>query len=857
MQTAWGFQGSPGEVVGALDAEIQHVAKAIDPERLKFWGSPTFDPCPFLDEDNKQKFQRPLDFALPADAEEFRPPRVRVRVSSKDRVALLEKLDEGGRLALVPLRQVRKEFLNGMFAVPKDSERDRMVLDARPPNLLEDNSDPWLGSLGSLCQLNHFFLESNEEARLWCEDLREFYHAFTISEQRVQRNALQLHFRPTEVQHLSCFREAFWKEEKLVPCLATMAMGDCRAVGFGQTAHLGVLLQETSLSLDDFICLRQRPPRRKWLAGLMIDDFLLIEAVRLQEGDQCAREADGKINEVRAAYEKVKLPRHEGKAVSGAAEGAFWGAQLCGKTGILRPNLKRAIPLASLASRLLAVGRTTVSLLEVLAGSFVSVFQLRRRLMSCMDEIYAAQRGRERKQIISISLELHDEILCLLSLLPLSCIDMRLKPSASVIASDASTSLEAAVETKVGEEVVKELQKHTVQKGMWNKLLTPYKAFLREKGLTEELEELPEGEYDMHPAFEEVATACSFRPFGPIRSVKKKRHINVGEVRAALEAERRQGLRNPGSFYIHLQDSQVSLAAITKGRSSSRVINKLLKASVPWHVGNNNRSFGAYVRRKKNPADDPTRRVRVRRPVREPAAWFRDLQAGHFEAFDDMLLAHAADRASLSGLPEESELWKELAVDCQSCKARRSELRKARKTEKKANALEGEILLPQQDGGGHGAKIRISHRRGLSLLSAQLQLRLLSAKLQLRISISLLSAQLQLRRSISLLSAKLQLRISISLLSAKLQLRNSLLRLPLAAKRALSRAPIAVARQSYLRVKSLLAAIGAKSNVAMAAEKHRYLRVRSPPASRRELEAAGETAKKQMYLRVRSPPVEN
>jgi hypothetical protein len=44
--------------------------------------------------------------------------------------------------------------------------------------------------------------------------------------------------------------------------------------------------------------------------------------------------------------------------------------------------------------------------------------------MSCMDEIYAAQRGRERRQVVSISLELHDEILCLLSLLPLSCIDM-------------------------------------------------------------------------------------------------------------------------------------------------------------------------------------------------------------------------------------------------------------------------------------------------------------------------------------------------------------------------------------------------------------------------------------------------
>lgn len=82
--------------------------------------------------------------------------------------------------------------------------------------------------------------------------------------------------------------------------------------------------------------------------------------------------------------------------------------------------------------------------------------------MSCMDEIYAAQRGRERRQVVSISLELHDEILCLLSLLPLSCIDMRLKPSPFVIASDASSNFEAAVEAEIGVEAVKELQKHTV-----------------------------------------------------------------------------------------------------------------------------------------------------------------------------------------------------------------------------------------------------------------------------------------------------------------------------------------------------------------------------------------------------------
>ncbi len=50
-------------------------------------------------------------------------------------------------------------FCNGIFAVPKDGARDRMVLDARPPNMLEDATCPWINSLASVSQLEHVFLQ--------------------------------------------------------------------------------------------------------------------------------------------------------------------------------------------------------------------------------------------------------------------------------------------------------------------------------------------------------------------------------------------------------------------------------------------------------------------------------------------------------------------------------------------------------------------------------------------------------------------------------------------------------------------------------------------------------------------------
>eukprot|EP00438_Fugacium_kawagutii_P035211 Skav218672 [mRNA] locus=scaffold44:102316:106746:- [translate_table: standard] len=278
-----------------------------------------------------------------------------------------------------------------------------------------------------------------------------------------------------------------------------------------------------------------------------------------------------------------------------------------------------------------------------------------------------------------LSPELHDEIMAMVALTPLSCIDLRLRPSTTVIASDASSTSEAAVSTKLSAPAVAELQRHTLQKGMWNKLLTPFLAYLKERGLEEEIQELPEGEFDMH--FEEVVCSKQFRPFGPVQKIKKRRHINLGEIRAALKAERKQGLEEPGTYYLHLQDSQVSLAALCKGRSSSRSVNKLLRASIPWHVALNNKQMGAFVRSKKNPADDPTRNAKLRKPSRTEAMWLRELEEGKFEKFDEMLKEQAADLKAISGLPEEEELLRKPKTTFQSSKAHRSHERKRQKKE--------------------------------------------------------------------------------------------------------------------------------------------------------------------------------
>ena len=521
-----------------------------------------------------------------------------------------------------------------------------------------------------------------------------------VGEQRQKRNVLAGEYTAEELQHLECFTEELRGARRIVGALKTLAMGDTNAVAYGQVSHLSLLIRTGVFSLKDFMSLRMRPSRGRVRAGLMIDDFLVIECRRRDEDGEEVRE---KVESVRRAYEKYGLPRHAGKAVEGEAEGEFWGAQLDGHLGILRPSLKKLVPLVNVVLRMLELGYTTVGLLELLSGAFVAAFQLRRRLMSALAEIYAAQRSRGRKEIIKMSGELKDELFCIIGLLAVSCIDFRLKPSTKLVASDASSYCEAAVAADVSEGVTKELRRRGLQKGLWNRLLSPEGAYLKEVGQLEPESELPEEHYKMRPLWEEVVTSQNFRTFGKVKQTKGKQHINLKEVRAALAAEAEMGRQQPGRYYVHLQDSQVALACMTKGRSSSWQINRELRKSICQHVGQNTKGSYGYVRSKLNPGDDPTRGAAVRKAIRSPAEWWTAMEKGEFERLDAFLKEWGCHPEQIAELPPEEELFEEFEIDKKSAsEVRRSRGRTLRKQRSRGErnelggALEEEALKSQE-----------------------------------------------------------------------------------------------------------------------------------------------------------------
>ena len=629
----------------------------VEPSRLNFVGKPSFDPLPYLDSRNRASYARPLDFAREIAPEEP-VPRVAVRADQKQTSDLLRLLDETGRLALFRREEVRPRLRNGLFSVAKDSARDRMVLDARPPNLAEETENRWIRSLGTLEQFQFIYLPPECDFEIHTEDLKEFYHAFIVSEQRARRNVFALELEYEDVLQLSACSRSL-RGHTVIPALKTMAMGDLNAVAYGQTAHLAVLLRTKAVSLSQFISLQGRPPRPgQQVAGLLIDDFVLLDPV-----PRCLTAAGIEPPGVRTmqtviqGYKESGLPRNESKAVSRASEAEFWGGSLNGRTGILRPSPKRVCSLAQFILRVVQGGITSVGMLEVIAGGLVSGLQLRRRLLSLLDAVYQAQRHQDRRAFVPVRGDLCNELLSCVALLCQVDVDLRAPAAPVLLSTDASSSAEAGAAAFLPSTLSLELTRHCLQRGLWTRLLSPAQAYLRERGELDEGLGMPDEVYTSHPLWEELCCGLRFSQFGRTVRVNGRRHINIGEVRAAIRGEELLGSLHPGHRYVHLQDSQVALATFIKGRSSSPSLNRELRRSLASYIANRVRPSYGYIQSKMNPSDDPTRGAPLRSPSRPLESWLQAAWNGNFDELDAFLCSLDLEPRQLAGLPPEEELW--------------------------------------------------------------------------------------------------------------------------------------------------------------------------------------------------------
>ena len=225
-----GFSSDVGEVVGQGIGTSFSTFKELVPSRLRFVGTPNFDPLPYLDPAGASVYAHPLKCRVQPEVFEGRVPVVKMHCSFDSKIKLFELLDSCKRLKLATRHEVDPRFASGMFAVVKSLEQDRLIMDSRPANALEVPLEGWIKSLGSAEALTKLYIPEGYDIVGSGSDLRDFYHLFKVSDERARRNVLCGSLPTHLLRHLNCFEPAMSSEPFLYGCLATLAMGDTQAV---------------------------------------------------------------------------------------------------------------------------------------------------------------------------------------------------------------------------------------------------------------------------------------------------------------------------------------------------------------------------------------------------------------------------------------------------------------------------------------------------------------------------------------------------------------------------------------------------------------------------------------------------
>lgn len=634
-----GYGSQIGKAAGELKQQSSCAAKPLKAGGLIFPGPPTFDPSKYLDRGTSMLFEHPIQNGKDHLQFQGDVPRVRVFATYEDKLQLYRKLADSGRLVPVPASRRRGLHVSGLFGVDKDQQRDRLVLDGRPANLLDAEQNLWCKSMATPSVLGCIFLRNDSVLLASGEDLRDYFYQFAATEERTHRNVLSDPIPLKDAWRV--FGPGFqWPEDPVEVGLSSLAMGDSLACEFAQGAHMGVLLRGGVASVSELVTLKQPLPRGLLHIGVIIDDLIALEqCLRIHVADislnRRRTEADERMDRARTAYQTAKLETNSKKAFRNELCSQFWGIQIDGDRGLLRGNAARLWATIFISLRVASLGLCTIGLLESLAGSWISLLTVRRRMLSLMEVIFGALSWSNQKSIIRLSSELIDELNTLAILAPLAVVDLRAPAKEYMVATDASLEAMAAVNASITPCLGRELCRTALTKGRWTSLLTPAEAWNRVHDLLDDEEEI-EDPYRVHPLWERCARGLQFNEQWR-KLVSPGKHINVLELKAYLLEERRLSIHQKPARIVFALDSQVCLGCLVKGRSASRALNTLLKRSIAYPITCGVFSHYIYFPSRYNRADGPTRDRDPDPPDMRLPDWFFAEEEEFLRELDDWL----------------------------------------------------------------------------------------------------------------------------------------------------------------------------------------------------------------------------
>eukprot|EP00971_Amphidinium_carterae_P351448 6492119-Amphidinium_carterae.1 len=471
-------------------SDVNCAARPLCASRVKWPLGATFDPLPYLDyPELVQAYVNPESLLAPPEDWPCVDSPAHVHASRAELLTLLAKWDEVGVLRVVPADTVDKMVRLGLFTVFKDSDFDRLILNPSVRNGRSQRLAEYTRYLPAGYLLCALHLEPSEVLRVSSDDLREYYYTFRVSEERARANAIGCEFLGSELGHLRAC-PASLAHVRVLPCLATLAMGDALAPEVAQCAHWRLIeLRCGGMRPEHLVGNRMLIPRGPMYECLTYDDHCTLYRLPAARSQQCPRPDLDLHSRCDSVYPQVGLHPHPGKCVRDASSALVLGAHVDGSRGcILAPPL-RTLVLMRVTMEMVRLGCVDLDTLAVLVGCWVHVCMYRRPLLCLLHDTYLLLASRPNLESSTVRLRDHVkcELLALALLSVLAVSDLRSPYCPWLFGTDASPYAAGVVRAEVGVHAAAELWRVGELRGYHAKLLPARSEMLHASGMLDPL----------------------------------------------------------------------------------------------------------------------------------------------------------------------------------------------------------------------------------------------------------------------------------------------------------------------------------------------------------------------------------
>jgi hypothetical protein len=481
-----------------------------------------------------------------------------VRGSEYFRVA--ERLVKSG---VAQYTDVRPTVINGLFAVLKNADGDRIIVDLRRGNCyFREPPDSKLPAIESLSKLA---VRTGQRLHAGILDLDSYYHRLRLPAR------YQTYFGLPAVSMPDGSRR--WLVWRTVP------MGWSWAVALAQESHAFVIARKRLLvpEADGSVPLASPVPRllssREPLVSLYIDDLISVGVSR--------RSVNRRLRGCRLA-EIVPVQERKFKPASAGEATRLWGICL-DEDGVFRPDSTKLPALLAATADVAGCEFVQVKRLQHVVGKWLWLWLLMRPVLSVFRPLF--KQCRSRRRTVRLWKSSRASLALLVKLLPLLCVDPA-RPAGAVVASDSSS---------FGGAVCVDFEAAR----LWR--LLPFVYYKGRPDLQTE---------QYHSGLARQLRGCRFTTEFSWRWRNPEEFITFKEARAMLAGIHRVTAVKAmfGHRHLLLVDNQAVVGAVTKGCSSSPVLNDICRTVAALTLATGSTFDLAWTPTDLQPADRGSRR---------------------------------------------------------------------------------------------------------------------------------------------------------------------------------------------------------------------------------------------------------